>query len=151
MGNTNALYQEVKADLAAVSGPLFDLARKHIADLGGFLPFGATLSKDGKLSLYAGATDKEKASSVEILPLVHAGLRHAATQDAARALGVCEWVKITLKDGTQSDAIKVLVEHSKGCAFRFYVPFSKRLFRGWRFGDMMVLGAEPEICAWKVG
>jgi hypothetical protein len=148
MRNTNELYQEVKADLAAVSGPLFDLARKHISDRGAFLPFGATLGKDGKISLHAGANDKEMASSVEILPLVHAGLRRTVEQGGVMALGVCEWVKITQKDGVQTDAIKVLVEHSKGGAFRFYVPCSKALFKGWRFGDMMVLGADAEINAW---
>jgi hypothetical protein len=148
MGNTPELYREVKADLAAVSGPLFDLARKHVSDRDAFLPFGAVLGQNGKIALIAGAVERETASSAEILPLVHAGLRHAAKPGGAKALGVCEWVKITPPDGTQTDAIKVLVEHAKGCAFRFYVPCRKRLLGGWEFGPMMALGAEPEINAW---
>jgi hypothetical protein len=148
MANTPELYREIKGDLDAVAGPLFDFGRKMVAKQGAFLPFGVALGPDGKLAHCGGATGKEKASSVEMLPLIHAGLRQAAKQNGARALGVCEWVKITPPNAAQTDAIKVLVEHVKGGAFRFYVPCAKRLLRGWEFGAMIALGAEPEINAW---
>jgi hypothetical protein len=49
---------------------------------------------------------------------------------------------------SQTDAIKVLVEHARGLAVAFYLPCHKRFLRGWQFGELMALPAKPEVGAW---
>lgn len=91
------------------------------------------------------------ASSTEVLPILHDGLRAAAADSATAAIAVCERVKITPEGGSQTDAIKVLVEHARGLAVAFYLPCHKRLLRGWQFGEIMALPAKPEVGAWGDG
>jgi hypothetical protein len=140
------LYDEAKPDLQAVSGPLFEFAEQQVQKRGAFLPFGATLEPDG-VALKAAATETEVASSDEVLPLLHEGLRSSLTSDT-RAVAVCEWVKITPTGGDQTDAVKVLVEHANGLCVAFYRPMRKKLLGKWQVGDMLVVAADPEVGAW---
>ena len=112
---------------------------------GAFLPFGAGLTKDGQVSLHAASPGKDAASSPEILPLLHEGLRSVVTEQDLSAVAVCEWVKITPEGGTQTDAVKVLVEHSRGLSVAFYMPCRRKLFRGWQFDAVFVRPAAPEV------
>jgi hypothetical protein len=58
---------------------------------------------------------------------------------------VCEQVRITLADQNQTAAIKVLVEHSRGLCAALYLPYQKKLFGGYRFGDVFANPAQPEV------
>ena len=150
MNDVGALFRELKPDVERVSSPLFDFAQQQVRKTGGFLPFGSTLSPTGEVSLHAGSTGSDEASSLDILPILHDGLREAATAANASALAVCEWVKIAPDGGSQTDAIKVLVEHRRGLVIALYIPCKRRLL-GWRFGDMLAIPAEAEVKAWVLG
>jgi hypothetical protein len=149
MSDSDTLYRDLKTDLQAVSGPLFEFAQQQVQKRGTFLPFGATLQPGGAVSLKAAWTGEDMASSAESLPLLHDGLRADAIQSEVLAVAVCEWVKITPAGGSQTDAIKVLVEHARGLTIAFYMPCHKPLLRGWRFGDVIARAAEPEVRPWK--
>jgi len=149
MSDSDALYRDLKADLRALADPLLQFAQQQVQKRGMFLPFGATLRPGGEVSLSAAWTGKERVSSAELLPLLHEGLRADAVQSKAFAIGVCEWVKITPAGGSQTDAIKVLVEHARGLTVAFYMPCQKPLLRGWQFGNVMALAAEPEVRPWN--
>lgn len=138
------LFEEAKADLQVVSEPLFDLGQQHVRNYGAFLPFGALLTRDGKIALHAAAGASDRSAPDEILPRLHEGLRAASTDDVL-AVAVCEWVKITPPGAKQTDAVKVLVEHANGLTVAFYLPMSKRLIGGWQAGDMIVTPAAPEV------
>jgi hypothetical protein len=140
----DALYAESKQDLQLASEPLFEFAEQQVAKRGAFLPFAAMLDSAGKVSLHGAAGEHEMASPAEILPLLHDGLRSSLTSDT-RAVAVCEWVKITPEGGSQTDAIKVLVEHANGLTVAFYLPMHRRLLGKWEPGDMLVIPAQPEI------
>jgi len=142
-----ALYRELKDDLAAISAPLFELAEQLVRKQGAFLPFGAVMSAGGSVTLHAGATENDVASSDEVLPLVQAGVRQAA-EPAATAAAVAEWVRIGMDGGALVDAVKVHVHHRRGLSVAFYITARKRLLRGWEFGDTMVQPSEPLVTEW---
>jgi len=148
MDEFETLYRELKSDLQAVLEPLVDLAQHLLRRQGTFLPFGASLSNAGQVTFAGAGTEQEMTSSVEILPILHDGLRATAGQDETMAIAVCEWVKITPEGSSQTDAIKVLVEHRRGLTVAFYLPCRKRLLRGWTFGETMALRAQPEVHPW---
>jgi hypothetical protein len=143
--DANGLYAELKGDLQALSSALFQFAEQQVRKRGAFLPFAAGLTKDGQVSLHAASPGKDFASSPEVLPLLHEGLRSAVAEQDLAAVGVCEWVKITPEDGKQTDAVKVLVEHSRGLSVAFYVSCRRKLFLGWQFDAMLVQPAAPEV------
>ncbi|MEN6425031.1 MAG: hypothetical protein ABFE13_06700 [Phycisphaerales bacterium] len=148
MSEFETLYGELKGDMQTIATPLLDFAQQQVRLRGMFLPFGASLDDAGQITLAAAGTEREMASSIEILPILHDGLRDAAARGKTTAIAVCEWVKITPQGGAQTDAIKVLVEHVRGLTVAFYLPCRKRMLRGWQFGEMIALPADPEVRAW---
>ena len=148
MADDEALYRELRPDLERVSSPLFELAQQHVRKRGAFLPFGATLNRSGEFALHDATTGEDFVSGVEVLPLLHAGLRRAGAEADVLAVAVCEWVKITPSGSSQTDAIKVLVEHVRGLTIAFYVPCGRRLLGGWQFREAVARSAAPEVQPW---
>ena len=146
MSDSDSLYRELNGDLQTVAELLFDLACQQVKKRGAFLPVGAKLSADGETVLVAAAPDEDVTSSDVVLPLLVEALRKSAL--AAEAVALCEWVKIEVEGGKPRDAVKVHAQHKRGLSVAFYLPATKSLFRGWQFGDMMVLPAEPFIESW---
>lgn len=145
--NIDDLYREVQDDLNQIVGPLFEFGESQIRKRGAFLPFGATLDVSGKVSFEVASMGEEYSSAIEILPLLHDGLRARAKEDQLLGVAICEWVNID-RDGKRIDAMKVLVEHQRGLTVAFYVPCQKKLLKGWQFGPMFALSAEAEVKAW---
>ena len=148
MTDIDALYAELKSDLESISSPLFEFGEQPVRKRGAFLPFGATLTGSGEIGLDAATSGEEMESAVEVLPILHEGLRAKVAQGDFSAVAVCEWVKITPEGGKQTDAMKVLVEHERGLTVAFYVTCHKRVFGGWNFEGMFVQPAEPEVRPW---
>lgn len=124
------------------------MGEQQVRKRGAYLPFGATLNAAGEIGLDAATSGAEFESTLEVLPLLHEGLRAQAEQEDVVAVAVCEWVTITT-DGTQTNAMKVLIEHRRGLTVAFYVPCDKKLFKGWQFKPMFAIEAEPEVNAWN--
>jgi hypothetical protein len=113
MNDTDTLYKDLQTDLDRISGPLFEFGEQQVRSSGA-----------------------EFESSIEVLPLLHEGLRATVKQGGISAVTICEWVKITREGGKQTDAMKVLVEHERGLTVAFYVPCHKSTFSGWTFEGM---------------
>lgn len=147
---TDDLYSELKPDIEAVAKPLFEFSEICVKKRGSFLPHGAVLTATGEIRLVAAIDDpsKESASAVEVLPLLHQGLRQTAKDEAIRAVGVAEDVTVTLQGRSPTRAIKVLLEHKRGLTVALYVPFEKKLLQGFVFGSMFSTAATPEVNAW---
>ena len=89
------LYKELQPDLNRIVEPLFELGELHVRKRGGYLPFGATLNAAGEIGLDAATSGAEIESTLEVLPLLHEGLRAQAKEENVVAVAVCEWVTIT--------------------------------------------------------
>lgn len=143
------LYQQAKPELQTMADPLLDFATQQVTTRGGFLPFGATLTEEGRVERQAAAPAAAVVSGDEVLPLLLAGLQRIAAA-GARAVAVCEWVRIGSEGGALTDAVKVSVHHRGGVAVAFYLPATKPLLRSWRFGEIIARSAAALIDTWSV-
>ena len=146
MTSVDTLYAEVKTDIAAIASPLFDLSEKLLRANGNFLPHAAVLTAAGNVKLVAAHTGQERTNSVEVLPLLHEGLRAQAGD--IKALGVAENVTIALEGQRPTKAVKVLFEHSRGLTVALYLPFERKFLKGHVFGNTFSLATDPEVNAW---
>ena len=145
------LYRELKPDVEAVAGPLLDMSEQLVCKHGHFLPHGAVLTESGETQLIMAAVEglgERDVAPAEVLPLLHDALRATAAEKDHRATAVCEEVTITLEGQKPTAAIKVLVEHRRGLCVALYLPYRRKLLRGYDFGSVFVKPADPEVRAW---
>jgi hypothetical protein len=151
MSEFQLLYAAVKADLAALATPLMEFGEQQVRKHGAFLPFGALLHGSGEVVLQAASDGQDVTTSEALLPLLVEGLALSARAESPRAVALAEWVKISDEAGTSTDAIKVLVHHADGIAVTFYVPASKKILRGWSFGETIVKRGDAIVPEWSLG
>lgn len=153
MTSDDALYRELLPELDALTIPVFEFSELCIRKRGGFLPHGAVLTGDGQIVLVgasvAGATTDTLASPAHLLPTLHEGLRETTRKRGGVATAVSEDVTITQDGERPIQAIKVLFEHQRGLTVALYTPFTKSIFRGYRFLSMISKIARPEVNAWS--
>jgi hypothetical protein len=143
------VYTAVKGELGALARPLFEKSERLLRERGDFLPHAAVLSPDGRVSLLGAMciTGDGFANSWHILPMVHDGLRSMANERDLAAVGVAERVDAIPGAGA-GHAVKVLLEHQRGLAIAFYLPFRKSDDGAYDFGKMVTLFTESEVNAW---
>jgi hypothetical protein len=146
------IYAAVKGDLGALARPLFEKSEQLLRERGDFLPHAAVLSPEGKVSLLGAMCNTKDgfANSWHILPIVHDGLRSMAFERELAAVGVAERVDAIPGAGA-GKAVKVLLEHQRGLAIAFYMPFALEDTGECSFGRMVTLFTEPEVNAWNRG
>ncbi|NII10144.1 hypothetical protein [Oleiagrimonas sp. C23AA] len=149
MNSTDALYAELKPDIASVANQLFDLSEALLRDQGNFLPHAAVLTDDGDIRLVGAVGESDLTTSVEILPILHDGVRQQARELPLQAIGVAENVTVTFEGQRPTKAIKVLFEHKRGLTVALYLPFEKKLLRGYIMGSTISKPAAPEVNAWS--
>jgi hypothetical protein len=148
MTSTDALYAELKPEIGAVANQLFDLSEVFLRKQGNFLPHAAVLTNDGEIKLVAATAENDVVNATEILPILHDGLRQQAREQPLKAIGVAENVTVTFEGQRPTKAIKVLFEHKRGLTVALYLPFEKKLLRGYIMGTTISKLAAPEINAW---
>ena len=147
--SAEALYAELKPDIGALATQLFKLSETILRKSGNFLPHAMVLTTDGEIIQVGATTGNYRANSVEILPILHEGLRQQAKKFDLKAIGVAGNVTITLEGQQPTKAIKVLVEHKRGLAVALYLPFKKKLFRRYVMGSTFSRLAPSGINAWS--
>lgn len=147
--STADLYAELKSDMEAIANPLFDFSEQCLKKRGNFIPHGAYLDASGQVGLFAAVPENEMTKSIEVLPLLHEGLRSSAKEKDYIAIGVAENVTITPDGQPSTEAIKVLFEHKRGLVVALYLPFKKHFLRGYSFGEMLSIPATGEVNAWS--
>ena len=74
------------------------------------------------------------------------GFQQQAAGAEARAAAVCWDASVTVNE-TKVDAIAVGLEHVQGESVNVYLPYRKRLLRGFKFGEIVGEFREPEFFA----
>jgi hypothetical protein len=154
MSNSDDLYAELRPDIEALTAPLFDLSESLVQKRGQFLPHGAVLDSTGETRMMMAAPpgfEERAVSAIEVLPMLHEGLRAAASKESLRAIAVCEDVTIVPEGEKKTAAIKVLVEHRRGLSVVLYLPYSRKLLGGYKFGSVFAKPASPEVRIWIDG
>ena len=152
MSTQAEIYAAVKGDLGALARPLFEKSEQLLRERGDFLPHAAVLSSEGKVSLLGAMCNTKDgfANSWHILPIVHEGLRSMAFERALAAIGVAECVAAIPGAGA-IPAVKVLLEHQRGLAIAFYLPYAREDSGDYSFGKMVTYFTESEVNAWNQG
>ena len=150
MTTTESLYSELKPELAALVDPLLQFSEMCLRKHHNFLPHAAVLTERGEVQIVAAAPNMKGdfTNSTEVLPLLHEGLRARAKELPLKAIGIAENVTVTLEGQRATKAVKVLFEHKRGLTVALYLPFEKKLLRGYTFGTTFTLAAGPEVKAW---
>ena len=148
MNSTDALYAELKPEIEAVASQLFDLSETSLRKQGNFLPHAVVLTDGGEIKLVGAAAKNDLTNYVEILPILHDGLRQQARELPLQAIGVAENVTVTSEGQRPTKAIKVLFEHKRGLTVALYLPFEKKLLRGYIMGSTISKLAAPEVNVW---
>jgi hypothetical protein len=143
------LYSELKPDIVALATLLFEISEKFVANRGHFLPHGGALKENGEVMLVAGAPPSDWTTATEVLPLVHDGLRASVRECPCTAVAVAESVTVTPTGQRPTTAIKVLFEHRRGLCVAMYLPFKKKVFGGYSFGQPFTVPAKPEVRPWE--
>lgn len=148
MTDTDTLYSELKPDIEAVAGALFDLSQILLQKTDNFLPHGAILTTEGEIKLIGATTGSDYADSTEILPILHEGIRTQVADGSVRAVGVAENVIVTPSGEESTKAVKVLIEHERGLTTALYLPFDKEKSNGYTYGNIFAVSAQPEVNPW---
>jgi hypothetical protein len=150
MADEDSEYAELKPDIGLIANALFDVSKLFLRRQGNFLPHGAVLTRQGEVRMVAAAPEStdDASTSAEVLPVLHEGLRHQAKDASIKAIGTAESVTVTLENRKPAKAIKVLVEHERGLCVAVYLPFEKKVFRGYVMGSVFSRKASPEVKAW---
>ncbi len=94
-------------------------------------------------------SENDLTNSIEVLPALHRGLKSLVKEREIIALGVAENVTVALEGNKPTHAIKVLFEHKNGFSVALYLPFEKKLLKGFIFGNTFSHDAKSEINAWE--
>lgn len=76
MTDTDSLYAELKPEIEALAGPLFEVSDGFVRQRGAFLPHGAALDTNGAARMVMAAPpgfEKQPVSTVDVLPMLHEG------------------------------------------------------------------------------
>jgi hypothetical protein len=129
-----------QADLDGLLNALLPFAQQELEKLGEFFPFGAIVTADGETRLLgADAMQGERPDSVSIIPMLLTEAQNK--RDELRAVGICSDVR-----ATDSDAIRVDLEHSEGAAMAVLLPYSKKRFgRGIEYAALQAGVATNQV------
>jgi len=146
---TQDIYDQSQYQIDPLVGILTEASIKFLREFGSFLPHAALFSLDGEVNLHGAAPEEEMVSSLEVLPLLHEGLRHVVATGKYEAVAVAEQVMVSPDGGEMKDAIKVSFENNLGLSVAFYTPFKKGILGVIKALEWFLVNAEPEIIeAW---
>ena len=115
-------------------------AQQMLAKGGEFYPFGAAVTATGETRLFAGDPGQgEHPASAEVLSTLLGGFRQ--TRADLRAVAICSDVRLT-----DSDAVRVELEHRDGHAMAVLMPYKKKRFgRGVEYGELRAGAADRQV------
>lgn len=127
-------------DLDELLNASVPFAQQMLDKHGEFFPYGVAIDSSGETRLVAGDPDQgEQPKSVDVLQTLVKGLR--AQRDELRAAAMVSDVRLS-----DSDAVRVEVEHREGQALVVLLPYKrKRLRRGIEYGELVAGSGESQI------
>jgi hypothetical protein len=134
-----------REDLDNLLSACIPFAQQMLGNQGSFLPFGCTMSQNGKISIAASYDDKPGVGAQEIADLLLEGFRRGAVSGEYKAIALCIDVRVDSPDGSgKTDAIRVTLEEN-GEAVNVFMPYRKRVLRGIVYGELFASHADRTI------
>lgn len=111
----NALYNEARS-----------FAEYMLLAHGEFIPFGVSISSDGKIAQVAGDLGTNHPKSAEIIEFLQSSFAQAAALGAIRAAGIClDAYVVPPGEKQKTDAICTRLAHVSGETVEVFVPYSR--------------------------
>ncbi len=111
----NALYNEARG-----------FAEYMLLTHGEFIPFGVSMSSDGKITQVAGDLGIEHPKSAEMVEFLQASFAQSANLGSIRAAGVClDMYVVPPGQQQKTDAICIRLAHVSGETVEVFVPYSR--------------------------
>jgi hypothetical protein len=132
--------QQAQDDLDELLNASLPFAQQMLDKHGEFYPYAVTITASGETLLVAGEPGQgEHPNNADILQVLVEGLR--ARRDALRAAAMVSDVRLS-----DSDAVRVEVEHEEGPAIAAFLPYGKkRPRRGIEYGEMTADSGDRKV------
>jgi hypothetical protein len=132
-------------DLDQLLSAAIPFAKEQLGKRGSFLPFGATMSTDGKVACNA-AYEGEPTTVGSLMGLLTEAFRREASAGSIRAAALCLDARTIPPGQTEkTDAICVRVEHENGEAADVFLPYKKGWFGKIRYGELFGAARQREF------
>lgn len=124
--------QQAQDDLDSLLGPALGFAQQQLDKHGEFYPYAVVVDTDGQQRMVAAETDAEQPASADVITTLVAGLTEQ--RENLRAAAIVADVRLP---DQETDAIRVILEHTDRIALSVVLPYrARRLGRGIDFGDL---------------
>jgi hypothetical protein len=103
---------------------LVEFAKLMLTQEGEFFPFGAGMKNDGDMTSLGADTGHDRATSRDLIALLHSYLVERASAGEIKASGICMDVRVEPPGSSaKTDAICVELEHRAGETVHVFVPY----------------------------
>ena len=124
---------------------LLPFALNQLKKRGGFYPFGAVLLNNDEISFTAVYEGEEHPDSAELINKLTEMHCEEAAQGKIKASGICWDAKVSLDNGTPSDAVIVSLEHKDSYTVIVGQPYRVGLFKKLHLGAMFAQSGKNDI------
>jgi hypothetical protein len=117
-----------------------------LKDLGGFIPFGAFITRDGEVQLAGGEGDPSHFETGEIVEMYLEAFRQAAGDGDFISTALCVDVRIQVPGKLEkTDAVQIMLEHSGGEALNAFLPYEKQAESDITYAQLFATPADPRV------
>ncbi len=120
-------------------------AQQQLKKRGEFYPFAVQILAEGELNPVAIDDGVETPVPSEMITAFIDLFRHFAPQSALEAVAICYDGRVTVPGKEKQDAITVFLEHSNGECVTVYIPYIKKILRGYQYEDVIGSKAERRV------
>jgi hypothetical protein len=140
--------QAPRDELDALLNAVLPFAEQMLRQHGDFYPFGATIERDGKISLIQADLGEEEdiPDSPELVHLLYEGLRDRAVRGEIRGGAVCMNVSIRPEGSDEeTDAVRVSLDHAQHEPLDVFQPYALERNGDVVFGVTVAVAADPRV------
>lgn|SRR5690606_39076846 len=132
--------EQAQDDLDGLVGAALPFAQQMLEQHGEFFPYAVALDESGEARMVAADPGMgEQPASLDVLAALASGLR--SERDGLRAVALVSDVRLS-----DSDAVRVELEHREGQALAVFLPYKKRRLRkGVDYTEMSASAGNPQI------
>jgi hypothetical protein len=135
------------SDVDALLNYVLPQAQTLLKKNGEFYPLAAYIKPDGELTPFAICDGNEHPAPTQMIADLKSLLRDLAKQGEVRAVAICYDGRVKLPGKEKQDAITAFIEEQAGQSMTIYLPYSKKLLRGYQFDELTGVEADSQIFA----
>ncbi|MBM7049019.1 MULTISPECIES: hypothetical protein [Rhizobium] len=118
--------QSPKGDCEVLLGAVMPFAEQMLKSYGEFLPFGAAMQSDGKVTQVGASDGNEHPQPADLIALLKEGFAAEARNGKYKATALVYDARYKSADGSVSDAIAVALDHRDNYSVVVFFPYTLR-------------------------